>query len=128
MALDTGSDADAAQAINSLAQVHLRTGEPEPAERQARHALELLGGREDFVDEIGNAQLVLGRALLAQDRHDEAAGCFERADVSFERLDSTSHRAAAWMAQGDLAAACGDKDTALERFRAAAEALQDFHF
>ena len=128
VALDTGSDADAAQAINSLAQVHLRTGEPEPAERHARHALELLGGREDFVDEIGNAQLVLGRALLAQGRHDEAAGCFERADVTFGRLDSTSHRAAAWMAQGDLAAARGDKDAALERFRAAAEALQDFHF
>jgi len=68
------------------------------------------------------------RALLAQGRHDEAAGCFERADVTFGRLDSTSHRAAAWMAQGDLAAARGDKDAALERFRAAAEALQDFHF
>ncbi len=128
VALDTGSDADAAQAINSLAQVHLRTGEPESAERHARHALELLGGREDVVDEIGNAQLVLGRALLAQDRHDEAAGCFERAEASFQRLDSTSHRAAAWMAQGDLAAARGDCAAAVERFRAAAEALQDFHF
>ena len=128
MALDTGSDADAAQAINSLAQVHLRIGEPEPAERHARHALELLGDREDFTDEIGNAQLVLGRALLAQERHDEAAGCFDAAEASFERLDSMSHRAAAWMAQGDLAAARGDSDAAVERFRAAAEALQDFHF
>lgn len=127
-ALDTGGDADAAQAINSLAQVHLRTGEPELAEHHARHALELLAGRDDFVDERGNAQLVLGRALLAQERHDEAQSCFEAAEASFERLDSTSHRAAAWMAQGDLAAARGDSDAAVERFRSAAEALQDFHF
>jgi tetratricopeptide (TPR) repeat protein len=128
VALDTGSDADAAQAINSLAQVHLRTGEAELAEQQARYALELLAAREDFLDEVGNAQLVLGRALLAQGRHGEAEGCFAEADASFERLDSASHRAAAWMAQGDLAAARGDKDGAIERFRTAAETLQDFHF
>jgi len=42
------------------------------AEEQALHALELLEGRVDFLDEIGNAQLVLGRALLEQDRLDEA--------------------------------------------------------
>ncbi len=124
----TGGDADAAQAVSSLAQVHLRTGEYELAERHARHALGLLADRDDFIDERGNTQLVLGRALLALGRHDEAQGYFDDADTSFARLDSLSHRAAAWMAHGDLAVARGDKDAALERFRTAAEALQDFHF
>ncbi|MGI8422263.1 MAG: helix-turn-helix domain-containing protein, partial [Gaiellaceae bacterium] len=68
IALEVGNDADAAQAVSSLAQVHLRAGEPARAEEQARHALRLLDGRDDYLDEIGNAQLVLGRALLEQDR------------------------------------------------------------
>ena len=64
VALEVGSDADAAQAVSSLAQVHLRTGQVKLAEEQARHALELLADRVDFIDEVGNAQLVLGRSLL----------------------------------------------------------------
>ena len=46
----------------------------EQAEEQARHALQLLetAGNEDYIDEVGSAQLVLGRALLEQDRIDEA--------------------------------------------------------
>ena len=72
VALEVGSEPDAAQAVSSLAQVHLRTGQPELAEQQARHALSLLDGRVDFLDEQGNAQLVLGRALLEQGRLDEA--------------------------------------------------------
>src|SRR3954453_19395232 len=49
IALETGRDADAAQAISSLAQIHLRTGNLEQAEEQARHALQLLEkvGAED---------------------------------------------------------------------------------
>src|SRR5919197_3384682 len=42
IALESGSDADAAQAVSSLAQVHLGSSEYELAEQQARHALELL--------------------------------------------------------------------------------------
>ena len=42
IALDTGRDADAAQAVSSLAQIHLRTGSIDQAEEQARHALVLL--------------------------------------------------------------------------------------
>ena len=127
-ALELGSTADAAQAVSSLAQVHLRTGEIEKAEEQARHALELLDGRVDFLDEIGNAQLVLGRALLEQGRLDEAEGAFEQADASFEQLSSESHRAAAWLAQGDVAARRGDDRSAARLYRRAAEALQDFRF
>src|SRR5256712_3840398 len=68
VALEVGSDADAAQAVSSLAQVHLGAGDWGLAEEQARHALELLDGRPDFLDEIGNAQIVLGPALLEQHR------------------------------------------------------------
>src|SRR3954470_15751077 len=101
--LEVGDDTDAGHVVSSLAQVHLRTGEPKLAEEQARHALDLLGGRVDHLDEFGNAQLVLGRALLDQERLDEADTMFKEAEGSFEQLSSASHRAAAWIAQGDLA-------------------------
>src|SRR5262249_1645070 len=61
--IDAGRDDEAATAVSSLAQVQLGQGELQTAEEQARHALSLLDGREDRLDEIGNAQLVLGRSL-----------------------------------------------------------------
>jgi tetratricopeptide (TPR) repeat protein/DNA-binding XRE family transcriptional regulator len=128
IALDTGREADAAQAVSSLAQIHLRTGNVDQAEEQARHALRLLNGHEDYVDEIGNAQLVLGRSLLEQDRLDEAETAFQAAETSFDALGSASHRAAAWVARGDLAARRGDDRLAAHLYRTAAEALQDFKF
>jgi tetratricopeptide (TPR) repeat protein len=128
IALDVGDQADGAQAVSSLAQVHLRTGELELAERQARHALELLGGRVDFLDEIGNAQLVLGRSLLEQGRLDEAEETLAQAEQTLAQLSSVSHRAAAWTAQGDLALARNDDGTAGALFRQAAEALQQTTF
>jgi tetratricopeptide (TPR) repeat protein len=128
VALDLGNDAEAAQAVSSLAQVHLRTGEIPLAEEQARHALRLLEGRVDFLDEIGNAQLVLGRSLLEQGRLDEAHEAFTAADANFEQLSSISHRAAAWVAQGDLATRRGDDRAAAHLYRKAAEALQDVRF
>jgi tetratricopeptide (TPR) repeat protein len=128
IALEVGDPADGAQAVSSLAQVHLRTGEPELAERQARHALELLEDRVDFLDEIGNAQLVLGRALLAQGRLDETEQTFAQAERSLAQLSSVSHRAAAWTAQGDLALARSDERAAGALFRRAAEALQETTF
>jgi HTH-type transcriptional regulator, quorum sensing regulator NprR len=128
VALEVDSRPDAAQAVSSLAQVHLRLGEPELAEEQARTALTLLDGRVDFLDEQGNAQLVLGRALLEQGRLDEAEDALAASDASFEQLASTSHRAAAWTAQAELSIRRGDKDTALAHYRRAAETLQDFRF
>ena len=128
VALDLGNTASAAQAVSSLAQVHLRAGELEQAEAQARHALELLDGRADYLDEIGNAQLTLGRALLDQGNLDKAGEAFEAAETSFEQLSSASHRAAAWVARGDLAARRGEDRAAALLYRAAAEALQDFRF
>jgi tetratricopeptide (TPR) repeat protein len=128
IALATGRDADAAQAVSSLAQIHLRTGNVDQAEEQARHALRLLDGSEDYIDEIGSAQLVLGRSLLEQDRLEEAEAAFTSAEASFGQLGSASHRAAAWVARGDLAARRGDDRLAAHLYRTAAEALQDVRF
>ncbi len=128
VALELGRDQEAAKAVSSLAQVHLRTGNLVRAEEQARHALELIGERADMLDEIGNARLVLGRSLLEQERLDEAGEAFASSEDAFAKLSSTSHRAAAWVAQGDLAAKRGDERRAAVLYRRAAEALQDFRF
>jgi tetratricopeptide (TPR) repeat protein len=126
--LDKGSDAEAANVVSSLAHVHLMTGQVESAEKEARHALELLEGREDFLLDIAPTQLVLGRSLMEQGRLDEAHEMLRTAEASAEQLESISHRAAAWMAQGDLAARQGEDATAARLYRKAAEALQDVRF
>ncbi|MDX6425943.1 MAG: hypothetical protein QOD52_1348 [Gaiellaceae bacterium] len=128
VALELGHEDEAATAISSLAQVHLRTGDVQRAEEQALHALELIGDRKNMIDEVGNARLVLGRALLGQDRLDEAEVAFAEADDAFAKLSSGSHRAAAWIAQGDLATKRGDERRAAVLYRRAAETLQDFRF
>jgi len=128
VALELGHEEEAATAISSLAQVHLRTGDVQRAEEQALHELELIGDRKNMLDEVGNARLVLGRALLEQDRLDEAEVAFGDADDAFAKLSSGSHRAAAWIAQGDLATKRGDERRAAVLYRRAAETLQDFRF
>src|SRR4051794_27341402 len=128
VALEIGRNEEAATAISSLAQVHLRTGDSKRAEEQAIHALELIGDRDDMLDEVGNARLVLGRALLLQERLDEAESALGEAEDAFSQLSSASHRAAAWIAQGDLATRRGDERRAAVLYRQAAEALQDFRF
>jgi len=128
VALDQDNTVDAAYAVSSLAQVHQRIGDHATAEEQAKHALELLDGREDHLDEIGNAQLVLGRAVLEQGRLDEAGTWFVEAEKNFTQLASASHKAAAWVAQGDLAARLGEDRKAAGLYRRAAETLQDFRF
>jgi tetratricopeptide (TPR) repeat protein len=128
IALEVGNDAEAAHAVNGIAQVHLRTGAVARAEEQARYALKLLGDRVDEVHEIGNAQLVLGRALLQQDRLDEAEDAFTAGERAYDQMSSGSHRAEAWIARGDLAARRGDDRTAARLYRQAADALQDVRF
>jgi len=128
IALEVDRSEDAAGAVSSLAQVHLRTGDVKRAEEQARHALEIMGDREDMLDQIGAARLVLGRALLEQQRLEEAEQAFGDAEDAFAQLSSVSHRAAAWIAQGDLATRRGDERRAAVLYRRAAEALQDFRF
>jgi tetratricopeptide (TPR) repeat protein len=128
IALEVDRDEDAATAVSSLAQVHLRTGDAARAEEQALHALEIIGERDDMLDEVGNVRLVLGRALLEQGRLDEAETAFAASEDAFAKLSSISHRAAAWIAQGDLASKRGDERRAAVLYRRAAEALQDFRF
>ena len=128
IALTAGNEADAAQAISSVAQIHLRSGRPELAESQARNALQVLADREDFLGEIGNAQLVLARALLAQSLYEEADAALTVADRNFQLLGLASQRAAVLMARGEVMLAQGACLQAAETYRSAAEALQDFHF
>jgi tetratricopeptide (TPR) repeat protein len=126
--LDKGSEAEAANVVASLAHVHLMTGEATAAEEEARHALSLLEDRDDFLLDVAPTQLVLGRALMEQGRLDEAEEYLRASDASAEQLESVSHRAAAWMARGDLAAKRGEDRAAAKLYRQAAEALQDVRF
>lgn len=123
-----GSTPDAAQALCSLAEVELSTGDDQLAEQHTREAILLLDGRDDFIDVIGTAELRLGKSLLAQGRLDEAGAAFAAAEQTFTRMQSASHLAAVWSAQGELAAARGDMTEAAACYRHAAESLQDFHF
>ena len=100
VALEHGDDNDVATVVSSLAQVYLKTGDPVGAEEHARHALRRLDGRQDRLDEIGNARLALGRALLEQERLDEAEEVLAEAEDALSQLSSGPHRAAAWVAQG----------------------------
>lgn len=125
---DAAGETETGYAVSSLAQVHLRTGDPERAAEQARTALELLGDREDALDEVGNVQLVLGRALMQLGKPDEAEAWFCHAEESFDGRGSASLVAAAWMARGELATARDDAAGAADLYRRAAEALQDFNF
>ena len=128
LAVEAESKPDAAQALGGLATVHLQLEDYDAADENARKALALLEGRDDFMDEVGQSHLVLGRALLERGRLDEAQKSFEAADAMFEQMASVGHRAGAWVALGDLARRRGDDGEAARRYRSAAEALQDIRF
>lgn len=128
LAVEAGSQPDAAQALGSLATVYLELGDHEAAEEHARKALALLEGRDDFLDEIGQSNVVLGRSLLERGRLDEAEQCFRVADDVFEQMASLGHRAGVWVALGDLAERRGDAREAARLFRNAAEALRVVRF
>ncbi len=128
LAVEAGSQPDAAQALGSLAAVHEHLGDHDAADANARKALALLEGREDFLDEIGQSNLVLGRSLLERGRLDEAEQCFRAADSAFEQMESVGHRTGAWVALGDLAERRGDVREAARWYRNAAEALAVVRF
>jgi tetratricopeptide (TPR) repeat protein len=127
-AAEAGSNADVAQATSSLAQVLLHSDRPREARVRALGAIEMLTGRADFLDELGNAQLVVANSFAAE--ADAVAACtwLGRAEETFAAVGSTSHLAATWVARGDLARSTGDTAAAAELYRRAADALQDFHF
>jgi tetratricopeptide (TPR) repeat protein len=122
------SEADFAQAVNSLAQVYLRSGRPAEARARALRAIQLLEGRTDFRDELGNAQLVIAESYRSDGEPALAAEWLDAAEATFKSLGSASHLAAVWVAEGDLARDAGDVDHAADCYRRAAEALQDVHF
>lgn len=128
LAVEAGSQPDAAQALGSLAAVHEHLGDHDAADEHARKALALLEGREDFLDEIGQSSLVLGRSLMERGRLDEAEQCFRAADSAFEQMESIGHRTGAWVALGDLAERRGDPREAARWYRNAAEALAVVRF
>ena len=127
-ATEAGSAADTAQAISSLAQVYLRTGRPAQARERACAAAEMLADREDFLDELGNVQLVAARCFAAEHELDSALEWLDRAETSFRRFASPSLLAAVWVARGDVLRDKGDADAAAALYRRAAESLQDVHF
>jgi tetratricopeptide (TPR) repeat protein len=127
-ALEVDSIEKAAQAEGSLATVHLHLSDWDQAEQLSRHALSLLTDREDYLHEIAPTQLVLGRALMEQDKLEEAEQWLRASDSSAERLESIGHRAAAWIALGDLETRRNNQPEAAKLYRRAAEALQDVRF
>ena len=127
VALEVGSKPDAAQAVSSW--LRSLAHRPGRARRGAGAAgADPARGEGRLPRRAGNAQLVLGRALLEQGRLDEAEQALAASEATFEQLSSTSHRAAAWTAQAELSIRRGDKDQALGLYRRAAETLQDFRF
>jgi tetratricopeptide (TPR) repeat protein len=116
---------DAGYVCSSLAEIRLECGEFEMAEAQAQKALGLLGGRVDHLQEVGMAQLTLGRALAAQGRLDEAETWIAAANETFQQASSVSHRSYAWIAQGDVESQRGNDGVAAVLYRRAARALQE---
>ena len=128
VAIDNDHEVDAAYAVSSLARVHLETGQPALAEEQARKALELLDGRSDYLEEIGNAQLVLGRSLMERGELEQSTESLRASQASFEQIGSPGHQSAALLARGDLATRQGKPAEAARFFRHSAELLQDVRF
>ena len=125
IAVEQDNRVDAAFAASSLASARLHSGDPEGAVESANRAIELLGSREEYRQEEGNARLVMGRAHLECGRIDEAERSFAAAADCFTAVESISHMAGAWVAIGDVAAKRGDAARAADLYRRAAEALQD---
>jgi tetratricopeptide (TPR) repeat protein len=125
IAVEQDNRVDAAFAASSLASARLHAGDAPGAIESAARALELLGGREEYRQEEGNARLVMGRGHMAGGALDEATRCFDAAAECFSAVGSISHVAGAWMALGDVATQRDDAALAAALYRRAAEALQD---
>jgi tetratricopeptide (TPR) repeat protein len=121
--VDVGLSVDAGYVLSSQADIYVSLGEFESGEEQARKALELLDDRVDHLQEVGTAQLALGRALAGQQRVAEADATIAAAEATFERARSISHRADAWIARGDLDSQRGDDRSAANHFKRAVEAI-----
>jgi transcriptional regulator with XRE-family HTH domain len=126
--LDAGDDLLCANVVGSIATVHLETGDAVTAEQQARHSIALFGDGGERLGELGESQLVLGRALLLQNRLEEADDALEGARATFESIRSMSYLARTLVVKGDVAKAREDLAGAAEHYRHATELLQDIRF
>jgi transcriptional regulator with XRE-family HTH domain len=123
--VDLDLPVDAGYVCSSLAEVAVESGDLELSQTQARKALDLLGDRVDHLQEVGTAQLTLGRSLAAQGETEEAERWISAADETFERARSAGHRSSAWIALGDVESSRGDDRAAAGLYRRAALALHD---
>jgi tetratricopeptide (TPR) repeat protein len=126
--LDAGANEWSGGAISSIARLYLETGDPVKAEEQARYALELIGDEAVDPEQVGEARLVLGKALLDQNRLDEAEAVLEEAKDLFESMRATSNLSRTFVALGDLARERGTTEEAARLFRHAAELMQDIRY
>ena len=90
--------------------------------------LELLAGRADFLDEIGNAQLVVARSLAAEGEPRSAVDWLDEAERTFDGSVRRATSPPAWSLRGDLRSRHGRPRPAADLYRRAAESLQDVHF
>jgi tetratricopeptide (TPR) repeat protein len=125
IAVEQDNRVDAGFAASSLASARLHCGDYEGALESGYRAIELLSSRLEYREEEGNARIVIGRALMALDRIDEAERSFTAAANCFEAVETVSHLAGAWVALGDVAETRGETVKAADLYRRAAEALQD---
>jgi tetratricopeptide (TPR) repeat protein len=126
--LDLGVNEWSGGAVSSIASLYLETGDPTKAEEQARYALELIGDESVDPEQIGEARLVLGKALLLQDRLDEAEEALQQVKDLFESVRATSNLSRTLVALGDLAGKRENTDEAARLYRHAAELMQDLRF
>ena len=94
-----------------------------PAQNTANQALKT--GLQQSQQVINQAQKQLTNSGQAGGVAQQELG---NAEETFAKLSSVSHRAAAWIGQGDLATKRGDERRAAVLYRRAAESLQDFRF
>ena len=116
---------EAGYVCSSHAGIQLDRGEHEAARTNALKALDLLAGRVDHLQEIGMAQLIVGRAYAGTGEIDEAEKWIATADETFCQAKSMGHRSYAWLAQGDVETLRGGDAAAAGLYRRAALALQE---
>ena len=88
----------------------LHTDRPREAREHAQASLDLLVDRVDFLEEIGNAQLIVAKSHSAELDAASTSDWLDKAEQTFVELGSTSHLAAVSIARGDLARVTGDCD------------------
>ncbi len=118
-------DIEAGYVCSSLAGIRIDSGDVDGAASHARKALELLDGRIDHLQEIGMAQLILGRTYSARGELEAAERWIGAAEETFGRASSIGHRSYAWMARGDVESLRGSDAAAASLYRRAAVALRE---